>query len=63
MLQSMGSEESDMTERLNRTELNMSYIATVAVQKSQIDCILKKKGKACRTFALFVYIALAMIFI
>ena len=30
----------------NWTELNMSYIATVVVQKSQIDCILKKKGKA-----------------
>ena len=28
------------------TDLNMSYIATIIVQNSQIRCILKKKGKA-----------------
>ena len=43
MLQSMGSQRvgHDLA-----TDLNMSYIATITVQNSQIRCILKKKGKA-----------------
>ena len=43
VLQSMGSQRvgHDLA-----TDLNMSYIATITVQNSQIRCILKKKGKA-----------------